>query len=139
MKNNKEVVSKEVALSELESFVNSNVKKPVSIENLEDFYPDVLDAIIDGYLSFEDGSPIYTLKEPIKNDKGDVSIIEIKFKTRIKPTTLADLAKGLHPQTEAYTLTLRMTSFIIGQPMVMLDKFGRYDFDAISQIATVFS
>jgi len=134
------VISKEVALNDLESFINKFVKKPVPREELEDTYPDVLDAIMDGYLSFgADGVPVLKLKAPIKNEAGDVSVPEINFRTRIKPTTLADLAKGLHPQKEVFTLQLRMTAYIIDQPVAMLDRFERYDYDVINQVATVFS
>ncbi len=134
------VISKEVALDELESFINKFVKKPCLKENMEDTYPDVLDAIMDGFISFkEDGVPVFILKDPIKNDAGDISLSEINFRTRIKPTTLADLAKGLHPQTQVFTLQLRMTAYVIDQPVAMLDKFSRYDYDVINQISSVFS
>lgn len=136
----KAVISKEVALNDLESFINRFVKKPVAKEELEDTYPDVLDAIMDGYLSFDDSKlPTLKLKDPIKLEDGSIHISEIKFRTRIKPTTLADLAKGLHPQKEVFTLQLRMTAYIIDQPVAMLDKFERYDYDVINQVATVFS
>lgn len=136
----KVVISKEVALDELETFINRFVKKPAPKEELEETYPDVLEAIMDGFLSFkEDGIPVLKLKDPIKLEDGSILIPEINFRTRIKPTTLADLAKGLHPQKEVFTLQLRMTAYIIDQPVSMLDKFERYDYDVINQIATVFS
>lgn len=136
----KEVVSKEVALNELEKFINSFVKKPVQKDQLENVYPDILDAIMDGFVLFdESGLPKYKLKFPIKNDEGNVSLSEIIFRTRIKPTQLADIAKGLNLQTDVLTLQLRMTAFIIDQPVAVLDKFERYDLDAINQIASVFS
>ena len=134
------VVIEEVALNDLELFVNRFVKKPVPREEMKDTYPDVLDAIMDGYLSFkEDGSPLLSLKNPIKNVKGEVSISEVNFRTRIKPTTLADLAKGLNAQKEIFTLQLRMVAYIINQPVQMLDNFDRYDYDVLSQVATVFT
>lgn len=136
----KEVVSKEVALNELEKFINSFVKKPVQKDQLENVYPDILDAIMDGFVLFdESGLPKYKLKFPIKNDEGNVSLSEISFRTRIKPTQLAEIAKGLNLQTDVLTLQLRMTTFIIDQPVAVLDKFERYDLDAINQIASVFS
>ena len=133
-------VSKEVALTELETFVNKFVKKPVPLNELEETYPDILQGIMDGLVTFgEDGVPIYTLKFPIKTDEGDVFLSVINFKTRIKPTTLADLAKGLHPQKEVFMLQLKMTSYIISQSIGMLDKFDRYDYDVINNISAVFS
>ena len=136
----KTVISKEVALNDLETFINRFVKKPAPKEELEETYPDVLEAIMDGFLSFkEDGVPVLKLKDPIKLEDGSILIPEINFRTRIKPTTLADLAKGLHPQKEVFTLQLRMTAYIIDQPVSMLDKFERYDYDVINQVSTVFS
>src|SRR6478609_2478276 len=133
----KTVISKEVALKELEQLINRFVKKPVPFEELEETYPDILDAIMDGFLYFDGtGVPVLKLKDPIKNDKGDISVSEINFKTRIKPTTLADIAKGLDLKKEPLMLQLKMVSYIIDQPVQMLDKFERYDYDVISQIAT---
>lgn len=133
-------VSKEVALDDLEKFVNRFVKRPEPKNKLEKIYPDVLDAIMDGYLSFdEEMNPKLKLKFPIKAESGTVVLEDITFKTRIKPTTLASLAKGLHPQEEVFQLQLNMTSYIIDQPVAMLDKFERYDYDVITQIASVFS
>lgn len=136
----KNVISKEVALGDLEVFINQFVKKPCPKEELEETYPDVLDAIMDGFLSFEkECIPKLKLKNPIKNEEGGISLSEVSFKTRIKPTTLADLAKGLHPQKEVFTLQLRMTAYVIDQPIAMLDKFSRYDYDVINQVSSVFS
>lgn len=136
----KAVISKEVALKELEQLVNRFVKKPVSNDKLEETYPDILDAIMDGYLSFDGtGVPVLKLKDPIKLEDGSVLHSEINFRTRIKPLTLANIAKGLNPQTEVFMLQLRMTSFIIDKDVEMLDNFSRYDWDVIQQVATVFS
>jgi hypothetical protein len=107
---------------------------------LKETYPDVLEAIVDGYLSFdEDGLPILKLKQPIKSESGNVVLSEVTFKTRIKPTALASIAKGIDLKNDALTLQLKMISYIIDQPVAMLDKFGRYDYDVINQVSTVFS
>ena len=136
----KAVISKEVALNDLEQFINKFVKKPVAKEKLEETYPDVLDAIMDGYLSFDGtGVPVLKLKDPIKLEDGSILHSEINFRTRIKPLTLANIAKGLNPQTEVFMLQLKMTSFIIDKDVEMLDNFSRYDWDVIQQLATVFS
>lgn len=136
----KAVISKEVALKELEQLVNRFVKKPVSNDKLEETYPDILDAIMDGYLSFDGtGIPVLKLKDPIKLEDGSILHSEINFRTRIKPLTLANIAKGLNPQTEVFMLQLKMTSFIIDKDVEMLDNFSRYDWDVIQQVSTVFS
>ena len=140
MGNNKTVVNKEVALLDLDQLINKYVKKPVSKEELADTYPDILEAIMDGYLTLNDSCvPVLKLKDPIRNEAGDVSIPEINFRTRIKPTALADIAKGLNPQKEVFMLQLRMTAYIIDQPVQMLDRFERYDYDVISSVASIFS
>lgn len=136
----KAVISKEVALKELEQLINRFVKKPVSNDKLEETYPDILDAIMDGYLSFDGtGIPVLKLKDPIKLEDGSILHSEINFRTRIKPLTLANIAKGLNPQTEVFMLQLKMTSFIIDKDLEMLDNFSRYDWDVIQQVSTVFS
>lgn len=136
----KAVISKEVALKELEQLINRFVKKPVSNDKLEETYPDILDAIMDGYLSFDGtGVPVLKLKDPIKLEDGSVLHSEINFRTRIKPLTLANIAKGLNPQTEVFMLQLKMTSFIIDKDVEMLDNFSRYDWDVIQQVSSVFS
>ena len=137
---NKTVISKDVALKELETLVNRFVKKPVPFEELEETYPDILDAIMDGYLSFDGtGLPVLTLKDPVKNDKGEVSLSEVKFRTRIKPTVLRDLAKGVDLKKDPLGLQLKMVAYITDQPEIMIDNYERYDCDVIQQIATIFS
>jgi hypothetical protein len=134
------IVNKEVALNDLEVFVNNWIKKPVSKDMLENTYPDILDAIVDGFLTFDDGQvPTLKLKSPIKNDDGGIFISEITFATRIKPTTLANLAKGLDVAKDPLNLQLRMVANIIGQPVAILDSLSRYDYDVVSSVSAVFS
>ncbi|APZ82890.1 hypothetical protein [Flavobacterium phage FL-1] len=138
--NKKEVITKDIAISEIETLINRFVKKPVSTEEIEETYPDIVDAIMDGFLSFNDeGIPVLKLKFPIKTESGDLFLSEINFKTRIKPTTLASIAKGIDLKTDQFSLQLKMISHIIDQSVPMLDKFERYDYDVISQVCTIFS
>lgn len=140
MAEKKKVISKEIALKEVHTLITRFVKKPVPIEKIEETYPDILDAIMDGYLSFDGtGLPVFKLKDPITLEDGTVFISEINFRTRIKPLTLANIAKGLNPQTEVFMLQLRMTSFIIDKDVEMLDNFSRYDWDVIQQVSAIFS
>ncbi len=133
-------VSKEVALEELKNFINKFVKKPVELNELEESYPDVLQGIMDGFVVFnEEMVPTYTLKHPIKDEKGDPAVTVINFKTRIKPSTAADIGKGLEIKKEVLLFQLKCTAYITGQTIGMLDKFEPYDYDAIYQISTVFS
>jgi hypothetical protein len=133
-------VSKEVALDDLEKFVNYYSKKPVERSTLSDGYPDVLDAIMEGYLSFDENQvPKLKLKDAIKGEEsGNVVLDSLDFKTRIKPLDKANLGKGLSITTDILTYQLRITAHIIGQPISMLDKLSPYDYDVVSQVASVF-
>lgn len=133
-------VSKDVALDDLEKFVNYYSKKPVERTTLSESYPDVLDAIMEGHLSFDENQvPKLKLKEPIKGeDSGNVALDSLDFKTRIKPSDKANLGKGLSITTDILTYQLRITAHIIGQPIAILDKLSPYDYDVVSQVASVF-
>ena len=133
------VISKEVALDELKKFVHKWVKKPVSDDKLEDTYPDILEAIMLGNLEInEDYVPTYKLVHPLLNSKDEVSKTHVNFKTRIKPTQKADLAKGIDLQKDVANYSLVIIAFIIGGTKAELDKYEPVDYDVISQVATLF-
>lgn len=133
-------VSKDVALTEIETLINRFVKKPVPFEEIAETYPDILDAIMDGYLSFDGiGVPVLKLKDPIKTESDNIALDTVNFKTRIKPTQLRDIAKGIDLKKDPLGLQLRMIAFITDQPESMIDKYEIYDYDVISQICTIFS
>lgn len=135
------VISKEVALDDLEKFINNFSKKEVERNTLSELYPDVLDGIMEGFVTFDESTliPTLKLKEPLKDDQGNTVVSEVNFKTRIKPSDKANIAKGLTIQTDILTYQLRMTAHIVGQPVSFLDKLSSYDYDIVSQISTVFS
>lgn len=137
----KTVISKEVALTEIDKLINKFVKKPVEFDEIEETYPDILDAIMDGYLSFnkETGVPILKLKDPIKNSEGTVTLSEVTFKTRIKPTVLRSLAKGIDLKKDPMGLQLKMVAHITDQTENMIDNYEVYDLDVIQQVSAIFS
>lgn len=136
----KTVISKDVALTEIETLINKFVKKPVSFDKIEETYPDILDAIMCGYLSFnEDGVPVYKLKEPVKTDKGNEALTVINFKTRVKPTAMADIGSGLDMRKDSLKFPLKIIAYITDQPYLMIDNYSRYDYDVIDQVCSVFS
>ena len=136
----KTVINKEIALEDLTRLVNKYVKRPDETEKLEEKYPDVLFAIMDGFLSIDENSiPTYKLKDAILTEKGDVYLSEIKFKTRILPSQMTSLAKGLHPINDLYLIQNKMLCEIIDVNVVILDKFSKYDYEALSQILSIFS
>jgi hypothetical protein len=135
---NKEVISEEVALNDLEAFVNEWVEKPETKDKLSESYPNILEALIMGNLVFENNIPSYTLATPVKNTKGEISISEITFRTRISPSNQAGLGKGLNIQLDQLQYALNCISYIINQPIAIIDNFGKRDYNAVREIASVF-
>lgn len=136
----KNVISEEIALDELKKFIHKWVKRPCKDEELADEYPDILEAIMLGNLKIDPTTlePVYTLVNPIKNDKGEVSMSQVTFKTRIKPNTKADLANGIDLKKQVAKYSLIVTAYIVGVTTRELDLFDREDYDVISQVAVVF-
>lgn len=133
------LISKDVALDDLEKFVNHYSKKPVERNTLSESYPDVLEAIMDGNLSFDENQiPSLKLQEALRDEEKNIFLDSINFKTRIKPSDKANIGKGLTIQTDILTYQLRMTAHIIGQPVAVLDRLSPYDYDVVSQVAAVF-
>ena len=135
---NKEVISEEVALNDLEAFVNEWVEKPESKDKLAESYPNIMEALISGNLVFENNIPSYTLATPVKNVKGEISISEITFRTRISPSNQAGLGKGLNIQLDQLQYALNCISYIINQPIAIIDNFGKRDYNTVREIASVF-
>lgn len=136
----KEVISEEVALNELKSFIHKWVKRPCKDDQLADEYSDILEAIKSGNLVIDSVTkvPVYTLLDPIKNEDGNISKTTVEFKTRIKPTTKASLAEGLDLKKQVAKYSLIIISHVIGCTVNELDRFEKEDYDVISQIATLF-
>lgn len=138
--NKKSVISKDVALAEIETLINKFVKKPVQYDEIEETYPDVLDALMDGYLSINaDGVPVLKLKDPVLAESKSVQLDTINFITRIKPTELREVAKGIDFKKDPLGLQMKMIAFITDQTEKMVDKYSRYDYDVIAQVCTIFS
>lgn len=134
----KELISEEVALNELEVFINEWVEKPEPKDKLKESYPNILEALTLGNLVFENNVPTYTLSTPVTNVKGDVSLSEITFRTRISPSNQAGLGKGLNIQLDQLQYALNCISYIINQPIAIIDNFGKRDYNTVREIASVF-
>lgn len=136
----KAVISRDVGIVDVENFVNTFAKKAIKTSDVEEKYLDILEAVEDGLLTFNESYvPKLTLKTPIKNTDGEVSLSEINFKTRIKPTDLANIGKGLNLATDTLNMQLRMVANICGQPIAFLDLLSKYDYDVVSSVASVFT
>lgn len=133
------VISKDVALVELEKVVNWFVKKPVPVEELEETYPDVLEAIMDGLLVFDaDNVPTYKLKNPIKGESGGVVLESLTFKTRIKPTDQRKIAYGIDFKKDPIGFQHKAIAHLTSQSELMIDNYSRYDLDVVQQVSTLF-
>lgn len=133
------VMSEEQALLEIEKFVKKWVKRPDPKLELKDEYENMLWALMYGHLVLDENSnPVYTLTEPVKNDDNEDSVKSISFKTRLKPSTRNDLADGLDLRKQQAKFSSRLISYIISQPVSMLDRFNMEDYDLIAEVSAVF-
>ena len=134
-----DVVSKEIAIQELQSFVEKWDDKKKEDWQIEQDYPDVLKAMQLGLLVLDkDLKPKYTLRYPILTDEQNVALGEVEFRTRIRPQQLSDIMKGLDIGKNQIEYTLRCFSFLTQQPKAMIDKLEKFDYKVIDQISTVF-
>ena len=132
-------ISKEVALVELEKLVNWYVKRPVPFEELEETYPDVLEAIMDGLLVLDkDFVVTFKLKNAIKGESGSVVLESLTFKTRIKPTDQRKIAFGIDFKKDPIGFQHKAIAYLTSQPELMIDNYSKYDVDVIQQVSTLF-
>lgn len=135
----KEVISEEVAVNEVLEFINRYSKKPIEIDTVKESHSAIVEAVQIGKLVFNENKvPTYTLQFPLISEGGGVHKDVIEFKTRIKPTTKADLAKGIDLAKDVANYSLRLIAFIIGCTVKELDLFEPEDYDVISEVAAVF-
>ena len=134
-----DVDEKDVAISELQSLVEKCTYEKPEEWKVEEDYPQVLKAIQKGLVVIDkDKNPVFTLAFPIGEKGGTLNVTEIKFRTRIKPSDLSNITKGLNVAKQQVEYTLRCLAYITGEPKAMLDKFDKFDYKVIEQISTVF-
>ena len=145
-KNETKAISKEVAISELTKFLQKYKRKEfrkgeLTEDKIEDNFPDVIEAIQDGLVVFDDKHhPTLTLRFPIEteNKDKDLGIYEVSFRSRIKPSDKANIMDGLNLQTQQGKYVLKFMSYITGMSGNELDKLDPEDYDTINQISSVF-
>jgi len=135
---NKAVISEDVALNDLEAFINEWVEKPEPKDKLAESYPMIFEALMSGNLVLENKIPTYKMVAPIKNDKGEISISDITFKTRISPINQANLAKGLDVRLDEPNYALNCLCYIIGKSKHEVDHFRQKDFSTVREISSLF-
>lgn len=132
-------VEKDVAVQEVQDFVKKFDSKEKKDWQIEQEYPDVLDAVQKGRLVFDSkGVPSLELSEPVFAENGEVALTKVDFKTRIKPSTLSDITKGLDIAKNQYEYSLRCMAYLTGLPKAMFDKLSKVDFKTVEQISSVF-
>ena len=139
----KQVISTELAVSELKKFLKTHLLKEdrrgkLTDEFIEEEYADVLFAIEEGNLVFVDNKPVFTLFEPLLNDEGQPSVTEISFRARIKGADKVMLMNGIDPKKQLGDYMIKIISFITQQPQPLVKRFGQQDFDVLNQICSVF-
>jgi len=132
-------VTEEVAISYVKEFAEYHRDKTISIEKVKEDYPDVIEAVMLGLLTFdEDQTPRYTLKRPLKGEGSSVLKATVEFKTRIPVRDLERITKGINPEKEAVKFGNVMRAYIIKEPIEIFDKFGKFDTRVIDQVSSVF-
>ncbi len=137
------VLEREVALNELKEFLKIHKKREfrndkISDSKIEEDYPDVLDALEDGFLVFENDKPIYTLQEPIMSDDGTPSVTKVDFRSRIKGADRIILLNGIDPKKDLGTYMIKIISYMTQQPEGIIKKLEKEDFEVLNQICSVF-
>jgi uncharacterized UPF0160 family protein len=137
--NQKDKVAEEVALKQLQQFVNKYTYNEVEFAKLQEDYPQALKAIQKGLLVFDDQLvPTYSLAFPIETEIVENSIKTVQFKTRIKPRTLANITKGIEVSKNQMAFTLKCLAYLSGLSEGELDLLEKFDYKAIEQVSTVF-
>jgi len=133
------VVPKDVVLVELSKFVENWTFEKQEDYKLEESYPQVIVAMMKGLVVFDEKfKPTVTLLVPL-TDQDDVAVVShIEFRTRLKPTDLANITKGLDITKQQVEYTLRCLCYITKKERAYLDKFSKFDYKVIEQIASVF-
>ncbi len=133
-------IAEEVALEELVGLVEYHSALDADPDEVRERYPHALKALRMGLLVIdEDKNPTYTLSEPVSNVEGSsVAVETITFKTRITTREYQNLSKGFDARKDATLINQKTFGFVIGQPVNMLDKFGKLDYKAIEQVASLF-
>lgn len=134
-----EVIEKGIAIKEIQKFVEIHDDQKKPDYQIETDYPQAIKAVCLGLLTFDEHyNPKYKLKNPI-NENGDFPIKDINFRTRIKPTDLANIMKGVNIAQNQLEYTMRAFTYIARlESKAMLDLLSKFDYKVIEQISTVF-
>jgi len=139
-------VPTEVAIKDLTEFLKKYKEKEfrrgkMTEDVIEEDYIDVIEAIEDGLLVFDDKmKPTYTLRRPLYGDAEDKSLTinEVTFRARIKESDKNMLMDGLDIKKQLGTYTIKYISFMTQLSMTEVKELEKDDFDVLNQICSVF-
>ena len=105
----------------------------------EDNYQKTINAIVSGNLVLNgENGPEYKLLKSIHSGT-EHEISSVIFKTRILPTKMAQLMKGIEIEKDKGTLTLRLITHIAGLTSVNeLDRLSKKNYEFITEFSPVF-
>ncbi len=142
---NKTKVDFEVAINEVTVFLKKHMAKQfrrgkMTRDVIEEDYIDVIEAVQDGYLVFEKGKPVYTLRNPLfaKAENKDLTVKMVNFRSRIKEADRALVMDGLDLEKKRGTYVLKTLSYITQLSMTEVKELEKDDFDVLNQICSVF-
>lgn len=137
MKKQEIKINKEIAIEELKSYLSNFVDGEIDVEKE---YPKSLQALMNGNLTIDDNTleASYKLLEVV-NPGTEFQMESVTFKTRVKPSDTARLAKNIDLKNDAVRYGLVVTAHIIGlASYVELDHFCKKDYQLIQELSSVF-
>ncbi len=132
----KQVIVEEVAIKEIREYLLNYVDGEIDVKS---DYPKTLDAVMQGRLVFSDDLiPTYILLESI-NKGTEFEKKELVFRTIIKPTDTATLAKGIDLKLDSVRYSLVLMAHLAGLASLNeLDNLSKKDYSFIQEFSPVF-
>lgn len=129
-------ISEEIAIQEIKDYLLNFVDGEV---NVKESYPKTLEAVMQGRLVFsEDLTPTYTLLQ-VLNKGTEFEKKQIVFRTRVKPTDTANLAKGIDLKLDTVKYSLILIAHLCGLATINeLDNLSKKDYSFIQEFSPVF-
>jgi len=139
-------VDSEVALKELKEFLKKYKSKEIrrgtlTDEKIKEDYVDVLEAIEDGLLVFDEKShPSYTLESPLFEDaeNQDLIVRQVNFRSRVKAADKTLVMDGLDFEKQRGTYVVKLLSYITKLSITEVKQLGNEDFVVLNQLCSVF-
>ncbi|WP_300440698.1 hypothetical protein [Christiangramia sp.] len=139
-------VSSEMALKELKNFLKKHKSKEfrrgqLTDDKIREDYVDVLEAIEDGLLVFDDKlHPTYTLEHPLyeNSDNPDLVVKQVNFRSRVKAADKTLIMDGLDFEKQRGTYVVKLLSYITKLSITDIKQLENEDFVILNQLCSVF-